>query len=63
MTVEAVVKLLEPAQIAAMNDRIRSIRAERDRVRDALAKLPTVKRQWPSESNFILVEFADPERA
>jgi histidinol-phosphate aminotransferase len=63
MTVEAVVKVLEPAQIAAMDERIRSIRTERDRVRDALAKLPTVKRQWPSESNFILVEFADPERA
>ena len=63
MTVEAVVRLLEPTQIAVMNERIRTLRSERDRMRDELAKLPSVKRQWPSESNFILVEFEDPERA
>jgi histidinol-phosphate aminotransferase len=63
MTVEAVLKLLEAPQIAVMNARIGSMRAERERMRDALGKLPGVKRLWPSESNFILVEFADAEHA
>ena len=30
---------------------------------DAIGKLPGVKRLWPSDANFILVEFADPDRA
>lgn len=63
MTVEAVLKLLEAPQIAVMNSRIASIRAERERMQVELARLPGVKRLWPSEANFILVEFADPDRA
>jgi histidinol-phosphate aminotransferase len=63
MTVEAVLKLLEPAQIAAMNARIATLRAERERMREAIAKLPGAKRLWPSDANFILVEFADADRA
>ena len=63
MTVEAVLKLLEAPQIAAMNSRIADIQAERQRMHDAISKLPGVKRLWPSDANFILVEFADPDRA
>jgi histidinol-phosphate aminotransferase len=63
MTVEAVTKLLEPDQVAAMNERIATIRSERERMREALSKLPSVKRLWPSDTNFILVEFDDPDRA
>jgi histidinol-phosphate aminotransferase len=63
MTLEAVLKLLEPPQIAVMHSRIESIRAERTRMFEALGKLPGVKRLWPSDTNFILVEFADPDRA
>jgi histidinol-phosphate aminotransferase len=63
MTVEAVLKLLEPEQITVMKARLAQIRSERERMREALGKLPSVKRLWPSDSNFILVEFADPDRA
>jgi histidinol-phosphate aminotransferase len=63
MTVESVVKLLEPRQIAAMKARIAEIRSERDRMRKAIAGLPGVKQLWPSDANFILVEFEDPDRA
>ena len=31
--------------------------------REALGKLAAVKRVWPSDGNFILAEFADPDRA
>ena len=63
LTVEAALKLLAPTQIAIMNSRISDIRAERERMSEAVRSLPGFKRVWPSHSNFILVEFADPERA
>ena len=63
LTVEAVLRLLASPQIAIMNSRIGEIRAERARVSEVLRTLPGVKRVWPSDSNFVLVEFADPERA
>lgn len=63
MTVEAVLKLLEPSQIAATDARIAELRSERERMRQAIANLPGVKQQWPSDANFILVEFDDPDRA
>jgi histidinol-phosphate aminotransferase len=63
MTVEAALRLLEPAQVAVMKSRITSIKAERQRIFEALAKLAAVKRVWPSHGNFLLAEFADPDRA
>lgn len=63
MTIETVLKLLEAPQLAVMHSRISTLRAERDRMHQALSKLPCVKRLWPSNSNFILVELADPDRA
>jgi histidinol-phosphate aminotransferase len=63
LTVEAALKLLAPTQIAIMNSRISDIRSERERMSEALRSLPGYKRAWPSHSNFILVEFADPEHA
>jgi histidinol-phosphate aminotransferase len=63
LTVEAVMKLLEPAQIAIMNSRISEIRSERERVTQAVSKLRGVKRVWPTDSNFFLTELDDPQRA
>ncbi|MEJ1960780.1 MAG: histidinol-phosphate transaminase [Gammaproteobacteria bacterium] len=63
LTVEAALKLLEPAQLAVMKSRIVAIKAERARMYEALGKLPGVRRVWPSDGNFILAEFEDPDRA
>ena len=63
LTVEAVMKLLEPSQIAVMNYRISEIQSERARVMQAVKTLPGVRRVWPTDSNFFLVDFDDPERA
>jgi histidinol-phosphate aminotransferase len=63
LTVEAVLKLLTPAQIAVMKSRIAEIRSERERLITALRELPSARRVWPSEANFVLVEFAEPEDA
>ena len=63
MTVEAALRLLEPAQLAVTRSRIGSIKAERQRMYEALGKLPGVKRVWPSDGNFLLADFDDPDRA
>ena len=63
MTVEAALRLLEPAQLAVTKSRIASIKAERQRMYEALGKLPGVKRVWPSDGNFLLADFDDPDRA
>ena len=63
MTVEVVAPLLQPAGIAAMRQRVQDILAERERLSAALARLPCVLRQWPSEGNFILADFADADEA
>jgi histidinol-phosphate aminotransferase len=63
LTVEAVLKLLEPPQIAIMHSRITEIRAERERVVQAVRQLPCVRRVWPTDANFFLAEVDDPERA
>jgi histidinol-phosphate aminotransferase len=63
MTVEVVAPLLQAAGIAAMRQRVATILAERSRLSVALARLPCVLRQWPSEGNFILADFSDPDAA
>jgi len=45
---EALLALLEPPQLAAMRERIGLVRAERQRMRAALARLPGVTHVWPS---------------
>ncbi len=61
LTVEVVAPLLEPVGIAAMNARIAELLSERKRVAQQLAGMPGVERIWPSDANFLLVEFSDPD--
>jgi histidinol-phosphate aminotransferase len=63
LTVEAVLKLTDPSNVATMRERTALIRAERERVARALSRLRCVRRVWPSHANFILVEFEDAARA
>jgi histidinol-phosphate aminotransferase len=62
-TVEAVARLLGPAQLAAAAAHISALRAERDRIADALTANPRVARLWPSEANFLLCTLRDVEHA
>jgi histidinol-phosphate aminotransferase len=59
LSMEAVLKALEPPQMAISEARIGTIRSERERMLASFATFPNVTRVWPSDSNFILVEFAD----
>ncbi len=63
LTVEAVLRMLQPPQLAVMQSRIDTVRGERARLAKGLAVIPGVERVWPSEANFLMVEFADAERA
>jgi histidinol-phosphate aminotransferase len=63
LSMEAVLKVLEPAQLAVSKARLATIVSERERLLAAFAKLPNITRVWPSAANFILAEFADPALA
>jgi histidinol-phosphate aminotransferase len=59
LSMEAVLKVLEPAQLAVSKERLATLICERDRMLAAFAKLPNITRVWPSAANFVLAEFAD----
>ncbi len=59
LTIEAVLATLNPAQIAIQRERIAQVLAERRRLADALTRSSRVLKVWPSEANFLLVDFAD----
>jgi histidinol-phosphate aminotransferase len=62
-TVEQVLALTEAPQRAMATDRIQTLLEERSRMRERLAALALVRRAWPSDANFLLVEFHDAARA
>ena len=54
---------MRKAGLAAARNSVAEIIAERARLAAALPKLPAVKRVWPSDANYLLVEAADSTRA
>jgi histidinol-phosphate aminotransferase len=62
LTIEAVLATLAPPQLAIQRERVAQVRAERERLRTALSAAPGVLRVWPSVANFLLVDFAAPEK-
>jgi histidinol-phosphate aminotransferase len=63
LTTEAALRLLQPPQLAVMAARVESLRIERERLSTALIAVANTARVWPSEANFILAEFNDPDSA
>jgi len=59
----AALAALTPAGLAAARESVATLVAERARLAPALARLPAVKRVWPSDANYLLVEVADAARA
>lgn len=62
-TIAAALAALAPERLARMQERVKVLRSERERLREALARLSGVHRIWPSETNFLLVQFEDAARA
>ncbi len=63
LSIEAVLRALQPAARATMRERVALIRNERTQLNTALAQTQDVIRVWPSAANFLLVEFVAPQRA
>ncbi len=59
----AALAALTPAGLTAARNSVATISAERARLAVALPKLPAVKRVWPSDANYLLVEVTDAARA
>ncbi len=62
-TIETVLTALEPEPLEAARHRVALIRAERERLREALSACNGVVRVFPSVANFLLVEFQDASEA
>ncbi len=63
LSVEAVLRALQPAVRASTRERVALIRSERAQLAAALEASAGVIRVWPSAANFLLVEFTDPQQA
>lgn len=61
LAIEAVFAMLSGPQIRIQRERISQVLAERARVAGALSASPRVAKVWPSDANFLLVDFVDPE--
>jgi histidinol-phosphate aminotransferase len=59
LSIEAVFRSLGPVSLQLTHERLALLRSERSRVALRLAGLAGVRRVWPSDANFLLVEFAD----
>lgn len=63
LTIEAVFATLAAPQLAVQRERVSQVRAERERLRQALAGARGVRKVWPSVANFLLVDFDAAEAA
>ena len=62
-SIEAVLRALQPDAQATAQARVEQILLERGLMLKQLAACPAVSRVWPSDANFILVEFQDAKAA
>lgn len=58
-SIRAALSALAPERLRRTAERVRLLVAERERVASSLGRLTSVRRVWPSEANFLLVEFRD----
>ncbi|HTY48288.1 MAG TPA: histidinol-phosphate transaminase [Steroidobacteraceae bacterium] len=63
LSIEAVLRALQPAAVEETRARIAQVRAGREFLAAALADCPGLTRLWPSAANYLLAEFADPAGA
>jgi histidinol-phosphate aminotransferase len=63
LSIEAALRALEAPQLATTRARVAQVVAERQRLAGALRTCDAVTQVWPSDANFLLVEFADADAA
>ena len=57
LATEAALRRLQPLELAGIRRRTAAVVRRRENLATALRALPTVKRVWPSEGNFLLAKF------
>ena len=60
--VEAALRALNPAELAAAQARLEGLLTEREHLGRGLAASPWVERVWPSDANFLLIDCSDADR-
>jgi histidinol-phosphate aminotransferase len=60
--VEAAVRALEPAELAAAHARLEGLLSEREYLKRGLEASPLVDKVWPSDANFLLIDCRDADR-
>jgi histidinol-phosphate aminotransferase len=60
--VEAALRALQPAELAASRARVEHLLMEREYLRAGLGASPLVEAVWPSDANFLLIECRDAGR-
>jgi histidinol-phosphate aminotransferase len=58
-TIESVLKFTDAQHAADAKQRIDTVLRERTRLAEQLRRLPAIRRVWPSDANFLLVECVD----
>lgn len=61
-TIESVLRYTDQEHATASKRRIETLLAERARLTERLVSLPLIRRVWPSDANFVLVECVDADR-
>jgi histidinol-phosphate aminotransferase len=61
-TIEAALRALEPEELAASQIRLDALLMEKDHLRRGLAASPLVRKVWPSDANFLLIDCADADQ-
>jgi histidinol-phosphate aminotransferase len=61
-SIEAALRALEPAELAASQARLDALLTEREYLRHELTSSPLVDKVWPSDTNFLLIDCRDADR-
>jgi histidinol-phosphate aminotransferase len=61
-TIEAALRALAPAELAASRARLCGLLAEREYLRQRLEALPSIEKVWPSDANFLMIDCGDAEQ-
>ena len=61
-TIESVLSFTDARHQAEAKQRIETLLRERARVSEQLRRLPAIRRVWPSDSNFVLIECVDADQ-
>jgi len=61
-SIELVSRALGEASLTVSEERVQTLRRERDRLEAALSDLPQVEKLWPSDANFVFLKIRDSQR-